>query len=148
MTHPMDPSRVMRLRISHGWFAPCGEALVARCFQILGEQTPGTRSLFPADTASLHPRILRTLRQVLSNAHEFRTLEPPLARLGEKLQRRAGGVEHLLPHAAAFRDAFICVLAEAGGRSFTHQMEQDWRMLLDGVLGAMIAGAEPARRAA
>ncbi len=144
----MDSARIMRLRISHGWFAPCGEALVARCFQILEEQHPITRAAFPGSTADLHPRILKTIRQVLGNAHEFRTLEPSLGRLGDRLLSQVDGVDAFLAHAAAFREAFIAVLAEAGGRSFTPQIERDWRMLLDGVAGAMIAGSAAARRAA
>lgn len=140
----MDRIRAFALRTSLAYFKPCGPALMARVVRTLGDDHADLRALLPEDTSRLHARWFTTLEQVVGQCERFHRLERVLGDLG----LRAAGAGVTPAHHAAVRECLLTAMRDLAGDEWTDELEKSWRLLLDAVSGAMLAGAISGRHAA
>jgi hemoglobin-like flavoprotein len=114
---------------------------MAQAVRLAADADDDIRALLPEDQEHLNTLLFRTLAHVVSHAENFALLEAQMGTVGARA-RRAGVRGTQLP---LMRDALLAALAGLAGEQWTRELEDDWRTLLDGVLGAMVVNT---RRAA
>lgn len=140
----MDRIQAHLVRSSLDDFSPCGPALIATVIRNLGDHYPDLRGLFPDDTSRYHARWFATLQQVARFCDTFHRLEKPLGDLGRQAAAQGASAAHY----RIVRDELLRAMADLAGDAWTAQTADSWSTLLDGVTGAMLAGALDSRRAA
>jgi hemoglobin-like flavoprotein len=133
----MERPQIRRVKQSMEWMRPCGPALVAQVLRKLDERHPDTRALFPAGP-ELSKRLFATLEQVVGHAHRYQALEPALAEAGRDVLRRGARPEDF----RAVREEMIDAMARLAGEDWTQELDRDWRLVLDAIAGAMMAGED------
>jgi hemoglobin-like flavoprotein len=135
----MQRPQIRRVKQSFDWMRPCGPALVAQVLRKLEERHPDTRALFPAQ-AKLNKRLFATLEQVVGHLHRYQVLEPALAEAGRDAMARGARPEDF----AKVREEMIDAMARLAGEDWTTELDHDWRLVLDAMAGAMLAGDDAA----
>jgi len=133
--HRMQRPQIRRVRESFEWMRPCGPALVAQVLRKLGDKHPDTRALFP-DGPDLNRRLFATIEQVVGHLHRYQVLEPALAEAGRDALQRGARPEDF----QAVREEMMDAMAKLAGEDWTSDLDADWRLVIDSVAGAMLAG--------
>jgi hemoglobin-like flavoprotein len=118
--------------------------MIARIFRSLGDQHPGIRVLFPEDTSPLNTKLFETLGQIVRALPRLQSLEDLLRDIGAK----AGAAGAKPAHYRIVRDELLTTMAKLAGVDWTPELANDWKLVLDGVSGAMMRGAAPRPAAA
>lgn len=140
----MHTPDLRRIRRSVDWFEPCGPALIAQAARFAADRDADIAALLPDDQEHMNTLLFRTLVHVVNHAENFALLEAQLATVAARA-RKVGVRANQLP---VMRDCLIEALSGLAGREWTPALERDWRMLLDGVIGAMLVGPATKRQAA
>jgi hemoglobin-like flavoprotein len=117
------------------------ELLAARFLARLFEQHPELRAIFPEDLSGHLTRLPAAMRRVVRRIDRFARIEPALLVLGAKSARAGVRPEHY----SFFRGAFLGVIGDACGASWTEPTQAAWKQGVDAVAGVMIRGAFAAK---
>ena len=137
----MTTASLERIHDSFELLAPKIAMMTATFYETLFEGRPAVRALFKVNMDTQRQHLAAALALIVRNLGMMDALQEPLRQLGRDHARVGARPEHY----PLVRDAMLHAIAQAIGPAWTPELAADWRMLIEEISTAMLAGTLPKR---